>query len=206
MPEKGDEYNKLITAISNCRKCGLHRFRKKPVPGEGPLDAEVMVIGEAPGRQEDESGRPFVGAAGKLLDYLLSLAGFSRSKVYITNVVKCRPPRNRDPTQEEIAACLPYLIAQIKLIKPKYIIALGRIAGKTLYSLMGRKWRGMSVEHGVVVEGTIAGVHVRLVATYHPAAALYKPDVKRVLEEDFREVISRLKKGGEGGKTLLDFL
>ena len=146
----------------------------------------MMIVGEAPGRREDELGRPFVGMAGRLLDVLLGHAGLKREEVYITNVVKCRPPGNRDPKQEEIEACLPYLLRQIRLIKPKVIVALGRIAGSTLYRLMGLKWRGMAAEHGSTHEGEIAGVRVRLVVTYHPASALYNPQLRKVLEEDFK--------------------
>jgi uracil-DNA glycosylase family 4 len=207
------EYEILVKEIMSCTKCPLHKSRKNPVPGEGPLDANIMIVGEAPGRHEDEVGRPFVGPAGKLLDYLLEIAGLKREEVFITNVVKCRPPKNRDPRPEEINACLPYLIRQIKLIRPSIILALGRISGSTLYKLIKRKWRGMTTEHGVPVEGTIDGIKLIIIPTYHPAAALYKPELKRILEEDFkgviREYVNKIKKKekiSNRRRTLLDFM
>jgi DNA polymerase len=206
-PLNNEEYKKLVDEIARCTKCPLHKFRKRPVPGDGPLDADVMIIGEAPGRYEDEAGKPFVGPAGKLLDYLLSLANLNRKDVYITNVVKCRPPKNRDPKPEEISACLPYLLRQVKIIRPKVIIALGRISGSTLFSLIGKKWRGMSAEHGVPVRGVIEGVEVVIVPTYHPAAALYKPDIKKILENDFKIVIKEVihESRKRSRRTLMDY-
>ena len=207
MPRREEEYRRLVEEIRSCTKCPLHQFRRNPVPGEGPLDADVMVVGEAPGRREDELGRPFVGMAGKLLDALLAKAGLERGRVYITNVVKCRPPGNRDPRQEEIDACLPYLVRQVKLVRPKVIIAVGRIAGSTLYKLMGLKWRGMAAEHGSIHEGEIEGVPVRLVVTYHPASALYNPQTRKVLEDDFAgPVREAVKARGRRKATLDDFL
>ena len=212
-----EEYRRLVEEIAKCTKCPLHLHRRNPVPGEGPLDARVMVVGEAPGKKEDEQGRPFVGPAGQLLNQLLGLAGLDRSQVYITNVVKCRPPGNRDPRDEEIEACLPYLIRQIRLIQPGLIIAVGRHAGRTLYRLAGLRWTSMTRLHGRVVEATIAGHRVLLAVTYHPAAALYKPPIRRLLEEDFSGPIAEaVKKAMEsadaarptGGRqaSLLDFM
>ncbi|MCE4628547.1 MAG: uracil-DNA glycosylase [Desulfurococcales archaeon] len=199
-----EEYKRLVEEIRNCTKCRLHATRKNPVPGEGPLDADIMLVGEAPGKREDELGRPFVGRAGELLNALLGLAGLRREDVYITNVVKCRPPGNRDPREDEIAACLPYLIRQIQIIAPKVIVALGRHAGRTLYSLAGKKWPGIKRAHGRAIPARIAGVSVTLYATYHPAAALYNPELRSVLEEDFRKLPSIIG-GGRRGKSLLDF-
>jgi DNA polymerase len=185
------DYDKLVKEIMECKKCRLYKSRTNPVPGEGPITANVMVIGEAPGRKEDEQGRPFVGPAGQLLTRLLELAGLKRSEVYITNVVKCRPPGNRDPQEDEIETCLPYLLKQIELIKPKIIIAVGRHAARTLYALAGLKWYSMSKQHGEVREATIAGVKVKIIPTYHPAAALYKPPIREVLEKDFQGPIAK---------------
>ena len=205
-----ERYRELVKRISVCDRCPLHRSRRNPVPGEGPLDAAVMVVGEAPGRTEDEQGRPFVGAAGSLLTKLLAEAGLDRSRVYITNVVKCRPPGNRDPTDEEIEACLPYLLEQIKIVRPRVIIALGRHAGRTLFGLAGLRWEGMAKHHGRVYDVVVAGVRVKLVVTYHPAAALYKPPLRDTLLEDFRTVVARVVREAEGRglgpKTILDFL
>ncbi len=208
--DKEKAYKDLVRRIMECKRCPLHRTRKNPVPGEGPLNADVMFVGEAPGRNEDEQGRPFVGAAGNLLNKLLEEAGLKRNEVYITNVVKCRPPGNRDPTDEEIEACLPYLVEQIKIIRPRVIVALGRYSARTLFRLAGLKWESMSKQHGRVYDATIAGVRVKLVATYHPAAALYRPPLRETLAEDFRTVLSRLVREARaeehGSKTLLDFL
>ncbi len=205
------EWEKLIEEIKHCRKCPLHKTRKNPVPGEGSIETKVMFVGEAPGAREDEEGRPFVGAAGKLLTELLESIGVKREQVYITNVVKCRPPGNRDPTEEEIAACLPYLIKQIKLLQPRVIIALGRHAARTLFKLAGLTWRNMTTMHGRVHEGVIDGVKVKIVATYHPAAALYYPKLRPVLESDFRDVIKQLITGSEETtrkkqRSLLDYI
>ncbi len=208
------EYERLVREIMSCTKCPLHRSRRNPVPGEGPLDARVMFVGEAPGRREDEEGRPFVGPAGKLLNQLLEQAGLSRDRVYITNIVKCRPPGNRDPRDEEIEACLPYLLRQIQLIKPRLIVALGRHAARTLFRLAGLTWRSMGSQHGKPYRARIAGVEAMLVATYHPAAALYRPPLREVLEQDFRGPIARLARQALGGqertrggqRSLLDYI
>ncbi len=205
----------LHKKIINCTKCPLHRTRKNPVPGEGPCHAKLMFVGEAPGGREDELGRPFVGQAGKLLDTLLEMIGIKRSEVFITNVVKCRPPGNRDPTEEEIVACSPYLIEQIKIIRPKIIVALGRHAARFLFTKAGLRWGNMRVMHGKVYDGVIEGVKVKLMATYHPAAALYSPKLRPLLEKDFQEVLKPLydkvsREEAEGAvarkhKTILDF-
>jgi DNA polymerase len=163
-----------------------------------------MFIGEAPGRKEDETGRPFVGNAGKLLTLLLKNIGLERENVYITNIVKCRPPGNRDPKDDEVSACLPYLLRQIKLIQPRIIVTLGRHAGKTIYSLAGRRWPGIGSAHGKFFEGRIAGVDLIIFSTYHPAAALYKPEVRRILEDDFKILESIIAKPSKR-KSLLDF-
>ncbi len=199
------EYQRLIEEIRTCTRCSLHRTRTNPVPGEGPLDSELMFVGEAPGRNEDLEGRPFVGQAGKILTAMLNRIGLSRSQVYITNVVKCRPPGNRDPKPEEIRACLPYLIRQIKLIKPRIIVTLGRHAGKTLYELAGLHWPGMSRAHGVARNAVIDGLQVILFSTYHPAAALYKPDIRKVLESDFDKLRDLLGEDRRKNRSLLDY-
>jgi len=196
-------YDELVAQIRSCTRCPLHMYRKNPVPGEGPLDARV----EAPGRKEDEQGRPFVGMAGKLLNTLLGIAGLRREEVYITNVVKCRPPGNRDPRPEEIAACNPYLQAQINIIRPQILVALGRISGKTLFEAAGLPWRGIRAERGKPRKVKVYGVDTTLLATYHPAAALYNPKIRPLLEEDFALLGRLLREGGaeKGRRTLEDF-
>ncbi|AEM38009.1 phage SPO1 DNA polymerase-related protein [Pyrolobus fumarii 1A] len=188
--EKQKEYEKLVKEIVSCTKCPLYKTRKNPVVGEGPLDTKIMFVGEAPGRQEDETGRPFVGAAGKLLTTLIEDAlGIKRSEVYITNILKCRPPGNRDPREDEIRACTPYLWRQIRLIEPRVIVALGRFAGRTLFEKAGLVWRSMKAHRGRTYKAVIEGVEVVIIPTYHPAAALYNPTLRTQLESDFRNVI-----------------
>ncbi|MEC7902390.1 MAG: uracil-DNA glycosylase [Candidatus Neomarinimicrobiota bacterium] len=159
--------------IKNCLKCDLGKTRKKFVFGVGDFNASLLLVGEAPGEQEDLSGEPFVGRAGKLLDKMLSAINRSRENdVFICNVLKCRPPDNRDPSKEEISKCEPYLVNQIDLIQPKLIVALGRVAGKTLLGV-DKSLKDM--------RNTIHSYHgTNLIVTYHPAALLrnsnWKPD------------------------------
>ncbi|OYT37621.1 MAG: uracil-DNA glycosylase [Desulfurococcales archaeon ex4484_58] len=204
------EWDKLIEEILNCRKCELYKYRRNPVPGEGRRDADIMFVGEAPGSREDETGKPFVGAAGKLLTELIEgILGLKREEVYITNIVKCRPPNNRDPKEEEIKRCSPYLVRQIKLIKPKIIVALGRHSAKFLFEEAGLKWRNMSIMHGKIIETILYGINVKLMATYHPAAALYYPKLRPKLEKDFnmlKKTLLSLDRSREKRKTLFDYL
>ncbi|MEM1873317.1 MAG: type-4 uracil-DNA glycosylase [Acidilobaceae archaeon] len=203
------EYSSLVAEILECRRCPLAESRTRAVPGEGSLRARVMLVGEAPGRREDEEGRPFVGAAGKLLTALLESIGVRRSDVYITNVVKCRPPNNREPTEDEVKACNPFLRRQIELVKPKAIVALGRIAGRTLYEMAGLRWVSVERARGNVVRAKIQELEVSLVVTYHPAAALYNPQLRAELENDFKNLVSRLFREDSWSKrraTLEDFI
>ncbi len=175
IPETLEE---LVAEIKKCRACGLHRNRNQPVPGEGPCPCEIMIVGEAPGREEDLEGRPFVGAAGRLLEKMLAAIGLERSQVYITNVVKCRPPGNRTPQEEEMQACRPYLARQIRLIKPRVILALGNVAARSL--LLTR--RSLSELRGKVHRLE----DIRVVASYHPAYLLRNPSAKRAAWEDLQ--------------------
>ena len=202
--DKRAAYEDLRRRIQSCRSCPLWSGRTKAVPGEGNLDSPVMFVGEAPGATEDREGRPFVGAAGQLLNAAIEAAGWRREDVYITNVVKCRPPNNRTPNQDEVAACIGYLREEIRLVRPKVIVALGNTAGEALSSLAGRRWRGVTSSRGRPVKVTIEGVDVVLFPTYHPAAALYKPDLKDQFLADVREALS-LARAGER-RTLLDFM
>lgn len=195
----------LEDEIRGCTRCPLHKARTNAVPGEGPVPCDVMVVGEAPGRNEDLQGRPFVGAAGRLLNSLLAKAGYPRERVYITNVVKCRPPGNRDPSREEIASCRGYLLEQVRLVRPRVIIAVGRIAGEVLYREAGLKWPGIRQARARPVKARIAGVEVTLIVTYHPAAALYNPELRGELERDFSTVIRRSLSGG-GTRSLEEFM
>ena len=168
---------KLAKKIVVCTKCELHRSRKNAVPGEGPPHAEIMFIGEGPGQREDEQGRPFVGASGKFLDQLLGQAGVTRADVWITNVVKCRPPGNRDPLPDEIEICTGnYLQRQIELVNPSIIVTLGRHS-------MGRFFKGAKITQ---IHGQMREVDGRFViAMYHPAAALHQTSLRAVIMEDF---------------------
>lgn len=171
-----DMLSQVAQEVSSCTKCPLHHSRKRAVPGEGPANTDMMFIGEGPGFHENEQGRPFVGAAGKYLDELLGLAGTHRSKVFITNVVKCRPPGNRDPETSEILACSHYLDRQIESIQPKIIITLGRFS-------MARYLPNAKIS---AIHGKATMINNQLiVAMYHPAAALHQPSLKSAIEADF---------------------
>ena len=166
----------IAEQVSVCEKCALHFSRKKAVPGEGPSNARIMLIGEGPGFYENEQGRPFVGPSGKFLDELLEAAGLKRSEVFIGNVVKCRPPANRDPLPDELAACRPYLERQIEAINPKVIVTLGRYS--MAHFLPNAK---ISAIHG---KGSFVNSRL-VVAMYHPAAALHQPALRDAIVADF---------------------
>lgn len=168
----------LRAEIGDCTACGLSEKRNKLVFGSGDPAADLMFVGEAPGADEDRIGDPFVGAAGRLLDKILAAAGISRDEVFITNVVKCRPPRNRDPGVEEIVTCLPNLRRQIEIIDPKIICALGRFAAQTLLGRPSPIGRLRGAWHEF--EGR------RLLCTYHPSACLHNTTYKRPVWDDFQ--------------------
>ena len=187
------DYSDLVQQISTCQKCTLSQGRNRTVPGDGALNAEIVFIGEGPGFHEDRQGLPFVGQAGNLLNEMLASIGLSRQDVYITNMVKCRPPNNRDPFPVEINSCAPYLDEQIQLIQPKVIVTLGRYSfakffpNESISRARGRprNWQGIVIY-----------------PMYHPAAALHNPGLRPSLERDFsalpeliREVAERQAKG-----------
>jgi uracil-DNA glycosylase family 4 len=170
--------------VAGCTSCALAEGRTQVVFGSGSPNAELMFVGEAPGFHEDKQGVPFVGAAGKLLSKLLDGIGMTRDEVYIANVLKCRPPGNRDPQPEEIASCEPHLFKQIELIQPKLIATLGNFATK----LLSGKPNGITQVHGREQKVALGGMDVTLYPIFHPAAALYTPRMLEVLEEDFRRI------------------
>ncbi len=175
--------------VAACQKCALYHSRKHAVPGEGPAEAEIMFIGEGPGFYENEQGRPFVGAAGKFLDDLLAQAGLKRPQVWITNVVKCRPPGNRDPLPEEVDTCNQYLERQISAINPSIIITLGR------YS-MAKFMPGAKITS---VHGQMRKVGDRyVVAMFHPAAALHQASLKPAIQGDFAKLPQLLEQARKG--------
>lgn len=198
------EIARIEEEIRNCRRCPLYKSRKKPVPGEGSLKPVIFFIGEAPGAQEDATGRPFVGAAGKLLTSLIEDIGLRRGDVYITNVVKCRPPHNRDPSREEVEACKPYLIRQLKLMKPALIVTLGRHAANVISGFMNKKFKSMTREHGKRYDIMLFGFKSTVIHTYHPAAALYNPALLDNIREDFKIIEDVLRRRKEK-RTLDDF-
>ena len=176
MDERERKLAQIHEAIRQCQRCPLGQGRTHAVPGDGPVNAKVMFIGEAPGFYEDQEGQPFVGASGKFLNQLLEKAGIDRKSVYITNVIKCRPPSNRDPHANEIEACHPYLEQQIELINPQVIVTLGRFS-------MARAFPNAKISE---VHGQPRKVGGRVYfPMYHPATALHQPSLRRVVEEDF---------------------
>ncbi len=178
--QSGDSLEKISSEVLVCTKCRLSETRKNAVPGEGSKNTRVVFVGEAPGEQEDIQGRPFVGAAGKLLTELLASVGLRREDVYIMNIVKCRPPNNRPPRKDEATACRPYLDRQITLIQPKVICPMGNSA----------------IHAFVDSDESVAGLHgipfevgpVTYFPMYHPAAALYTLSLKTIMEEDFKKL------------------
>ncbi|WP_292521723.1 type-4 uracil-DNA glycosylase [Methanoculleus sp.] len=188
---------RLAAVINECRKCPLWENTHHAVPGDGSPRADLMLIGEAPGKQEDLTGRPFVGRAGKLLEGLLSGIGLSRDDVFIANIVKHRPPGNRDPRDEEIRACTPYLEEQIRVIGPNVIVMLGRHSSRHILSLLPVEFDRITEIRGTVYPAVLFGRPVRLIPTLHPAAALYNPGYREALEEDFRVIGRELAAAGE---------
>ena len=175
------EFDDLIQQIKTCVQCNLSQGRTNAVPGEGSLDADIMFIGEGPGFYEDRDGRPFIGPAGKLLEEMLASINLKRSDVYITNMVKCRPPDNRDPQPDELQSCKPYMDRQIEMIAPKVIVTLGRFSfgkffpGEPISKARGkpRRWKNLTVY-----------------PMYHPAAALHNPKLRPIIENDFKNLPS----------------
>ena len=173
--DKRELIKKIEEEVSNCRKCSLWATRKNPVPGSGSVYTSVMLVGEAPGFHEDLQGKPFVGAAGKYLDQLLSIAGLKRENVYITNVLKCRPPGNREPQPNEIKACTPYLDRQIEIIEPKVIIALGNYAASYLLEKYGFKPASIGRIHGKPFRTYSLLGELIIVPMYHPCLLYTSP-------------------------------
>jgi uracil-DNA glycosylase family 4 len=180
-----DTMEALVQAVATCTDCSLCETRTQSVPGEGSNNPEILFIGEGPGLHEDQQGRPFVGPSGKLLDGLLGLIGLTRPDVYIANVVKCRPPNNRDPLPEEIKACRKYLDQQIQLLDPKVIVTLGRFS---LVRFLPQET--ISKVHG---QPRLWG-HRYIFPMYHPAAALHQGNLRHVLEEDMRKLPDLLQR------------
>ncbi len=197
--DKQKELDGIAREIAACKTCPFAKTATRPVPGNGNPDTEIMFIGEAPGYWEDQKGIPFVGPAGKLLDELLASIGLSRAEVFVTNVLKRRPPGNRDPLPEEVKACQPFLDRQIEVIQPKVITTLGRFA---MYHFLPLGKISQDHGRGRIIEYN--GRRVILIPMFHPAAALRGAEVERQLREDFikmPEEIKRLEKNLNPGET-----
>jgi uracil-DNA glycosylase family 4 len=186
--------NVVAAEVVICIKCDLWKTRKKAVPGIGNTETKVLLIGEAPGGSEDIKGEPFVGSAGKFLDELLIEAGLSRKDVFITNIVKCRPPENRDPSTEETETCTPYLNRQISIIEPRLIVTLGKHSTDYVFSKANIPFRSITQAHGKTYELSIYGMKITVFPTFHPAAALYSAGYKDELLKDFRQLRKELLK------------
>lgn len=176
---KPEELERVAAEIRQCTKCLLHRGRTHAVPGDGPADAKIMFIGEAPGFHEDQQGIPFVGAAGRFLEELLGMIERTREQVYIANVIKCRPPANRDPLPEEIEACQPYLDQQLDIINPRMVVTLGRFS-------MARFFPATKISQ---IHGQARRIDDLICyPMYHPAAALHQPSLRPTVEDDMRRI------------------
>jgi uracil-DNA glycosylase len=182
--ERREELIALYREVQACQKCPLHATRTNVVFGSGNADADLMFVGEAPGFHEDQQGKPFVGAAGKLLEKLLADIDLTREDVFIANVLKSRPPGNRDPQLEEIEACKPYLTRQIELIEPLVICTLGNFSTK----LLTRRQDGITRVHGKPQQHTVGGLEVTIYPIYHPAAGLRSQAMLTTLREDFERL------------------
>jgi uracil-DNA glycosylase family 4 len=178
---RSDALAAYAAETAGCVRCSLAETRTQVVFGSGNPDAELMLVGEAPGFHEDQEGLPFAGQAGELLGRLLAGIGLDRTDVYLANVLKCRPPQNRDPLEAEIASCEPHLFRQIELVRPRVVATLGNFATKLL---SGRSF-GITRVHGQEHEVALGGTRLLLYPLYHPAAALYTPSMLRALEDDF---------------------
>lgn len=185
---KSQKLKRLKDQVVNCKRCSLYKTRNLPVIGQGDHNADILFVGEAPGKNENETGIPFCGRAGKILDELLKSVDLNRENVYICNILKCRPPKNRDPKSKEIKKCTPYLEKQIKIIKPKVICSLGRFAMTFLmnkYSLKDEV-KSISKDHGNKYEIKVFSKKTVFIPMYHPAVATYNPNMKDVLKKDFK--------------------
>jgi DNA polymerase len=180
----------LNREIMTCTLCRLSEGRIHAVPGEGPVPARILLVGEAPGKREDELGRPFVGRAGSILEELLCSIGLSRDEVFITSINKCRPPGNRDPKDDEIAACHPYLERQIELLKPQVIVPMGRFAAREICRTFGLAGGKISDIHGHVLHARARHASLLVLPVYHPAVITHNPNLRPELDADF----ARLKK------------
>ena len=183
-----NDLQEIKTEVLNCKKCPLYKTQTNPVIGEGNHQAKIMFVAEAPGFNEDKTGHPFCGASGVIFDQLLNSVGIKRQQVYITNILKCRPPQNRGPKQEEIKVCSSYLEKQIEIIKPKVICTLGNYSTVFIFEKFGLKnqIQGISKIHGKLFESKNLFQSITIIPFYHPAVASYNPNMKKILAKDFK--------------------
>ncbi|MBP1929221.1 DNA polymerase [Methanolinea mesophila] len=192
-----DEWDSLNSQIMTCTRCRLSESRTNAVPGEGPVPCPIMMIGEAPGEKEDQQGRPFVGRAGTVLNRFLEETGLPRDEVFITSIVKCRPPKNRDPKEDEIHSCSGHLDRQIAHIKPRVIVPMGRFAAGVIFSRFGIGGGKISEVHGKLFRGAFDGDEVMIFPVYHPAVVTHNPPLRSELAGDFarlKEMLSRINR------------
>ena len=198
-PAGKEQYRLLTNKILSCTKCRLSAARIHAVPGEGPVPCRIMFIGEAPGEKEDRSGRPFAGRAGIVLQDLLDTIGLSRNEVFITSILKCRPPGNRDPKGDEITSCRPYLHRQIILVQPSVIVPMGRFSAAVILEQFGISPGRISEIHGREIRAETPHCSVILFPVYHPAVITHNPSLKRDLVQDFQQLRTVLEKAGCSG-------
>ena len=187
------ELGQIEEIVRICLLCDLSISRTHAVPGEGSPKARIFLIGEAPGREEDRLGRPFVGRAGQILDRLLLSIRLNRADAYITSVVKCRPPKNREPTMKEEVICNRYLARQLELIDPDVIVPMGRHAIACLFEMFGLERQEIAQVHGTTIPIEVRGKKKKIIPTYHPAVLTHNPRMRVAIEKDFRAVRSALK-------------
>jgi len=194
-----EQYRLLTNEILSCTKCRLSAGRIHAVPGEGPVPCRIMFIGEAPGEKEDRSGRPFAGRAGIVLQDLLDTIGLSRNEVFITSILKCRPPGNRDPKGDEITSCRPYLHRQIILVQPSVIVPMGRFSATVILEQFGIRPGRISEIHGREIRAETPHCSIILFPVYHPAVITHNPSLKSDLVQDFQRLRMVLEKAGRSG-------
>ncbi len=186
--DKSGIFDQLSNEIHQCKKCDLFKTRTNAVVGEGSLNADLFFIGEAPGFNEDKQGRPFVGRAGAILDELLQSINLKRSDIFIANILKCRPPNNRNPAKKEIESCTPFLERQLEIINPKIIIPMGSFSSEFIFSKYDIPFTKISEVHGKLFTKKTLYSTVHIIPMYHPAVATYNPNKISVLLEDIKQV------------------
>jgi len=198
MDNSTDELRSIRDDVVQCTQCDLHKSRTNPVVGSGDHNADILIIGEAPGAEEDKKAMPFIGPAGKVLDKMLNHISLKREDVYITNIIKCRPPLNADPTQEQKNECSSYLIRQIEAIKPKIIVCLGNHATKSIMDLFGleSKVEPISRIHGKLfqTDPVLFPDGIKVMPVYHPAAMLHNPPLAQELRQDFKKLKAAIER------------